>query len=115
VLDPSLLRIVNVTTGLKDGGTFLVNTRKSAEGIRSEFGITWRLATIYVTKIARELLGVPITNTTMVGAVVKVTGVVRLESLIEPLRHRFGRLAERNINAMKRAYEETLVEERRVD
>jgi len=27
VLDPSLLRIVDVTSGLKDGGTFVVNTR----------------------------------------------------------------------------------------
>jgi pyruvate ferredoxin oxidoreductase gamma subunit len=63
------------------------------------------------TKIARELLGAPITNTTMVGAVVKATGVVRLESLVEPLKDRFGRLAERNISAMKRAYEAAVVKE----
>jgi pyruvate ferredoxin oxidoreductase gamma subunit len=37
--------------------------------------------------------------------------VVKLESLVEPVKRRFGRLADRNINAMKRAYEETLVEE----
>ena len=115
VLDPGLLSIVNVTSGLKADGIVVINTKKRAEQIRKEFGIDSAIATVDATKIARELLGVPITNTTMVGAVVKVTGVVRLESLIEPLRHRFGRLAERNINAMKRAYEETLVEERRVD
>jgi len=34
--------------------------------------------------------------------VVKATGVVKLESLVEPTKHRFGRLAERNINAMKK-------------
>jgi len=56
-------------------------------------------------------MGVPITNTTMVGALLKATGVVELDSLLEPLGHRFGRLAERNINAMKRAYEETVVKE----
>ncbi len=112
VLDPKLLRIVDVTSGLKDRGVFVVNTRKSADEIRSEFGIKWRLATIDATRIAREILGVPITNTTMVGALIKATGVVGLESVVEPLRHRFGRLAERNIDAMKRAYEETMVKER---
>jgi pyruvate ferredoxin oxidoreductase gamma subunit len=111
VLDPSLLRIVDVTSGLKDGGTFVVNTRKSAEEMSAEFDIKWRLATIDASKIAQELLGVPITNTTMVGALVRATEVVRLESLVEPLRKRFGRLADRNIDAMKRAYGETMIKE----
>ena len=112
VLDPSLLRMINVTSGLKDGGTFLINTKKSTKEIRTEFGIKQRLATIDATKVAQELLGVPITNTTMIGAVIRATNVVKLESLVEPLQHRFGRLGDRNVNAMQRAYEETLVEER---
>ena len=111
VLDPGLLTIVNVTSGLKANGILVVNTKKEAEQLKKEFGISWSLATVDATKIARELLGVPITNTTMVGAVVRATEMVKLESLLEPLRHRFGRLAERNINAMKRAFEETLVKE----
>jgi pyruvate ferredoxin oxidoreductase gamma subunit len=112
VLDPGLLRIVDVMSGLKDNGTLVINTKKKPEQVREELGINYSLATVNATSIARQILGVPITNTSMVGAVVKVTGVVKLESVVEPLRHRFGRLAERNINAMKRAYEETLVEER---
>ena len=109
VLDPGLLRIENVTSGLKANGMVVVNTKKQPEQIRKEFSINWSLATVDATTIARELLGVPIVNTSMVGALLRATGVVRLESLFEPLRQRFGRLAERNINAMKRAYEETLV------
>jgi len=112
VLDPGLLPIVNVVSGLKPEGIAVVNTRKSPEQIRQEFGIHWTLATVDATKIARELLGVTITNTTMVGALLRATDVVKLESLFEPLQHRFGRLAERNINAMKRAYEETMIKER---
>ena len=111
VLDPSLLRMINVASGLKNEGTLVVNTRKSAEKIRAEFGIKWRLATIDATKIAQELLGVPITNTTMIGALIKATDVVDLESLVAPVNKRFRRLADRNINAMKRAYEETEVKE----
>jgi len=112
VLDPGLLRIANVTSGLKAGGIVIINTKKQAEQIRQEFGISWSLATVDATEIARELLGVPITNTTMVGAVLKATEVVKLESLMEPLKHRFDRLAERNIKAMEKAYEETLVKEK---
>lgn len=109
VLDPGLLRIVDVTSGLKVTGMLVVNTKKQPEQIRQEFSLNWSLATVDATKIARELLGVPIVNTSMIGALLKATEVVKLESLFEPLRQRFGRLAERNIEAMKRAHEETVV------
>lgn len=109
VLDPGLLRIVDVTSGLKANGMLVVNTKKQPEQIRQEFNINWSLATVDATKIVQELLGVPIVNTSMVGALLRATGVVKLESLLEPLRQRFGRLAERNIEAMKRAHQETLV------
>jgi len=109
VLDPGLLSIMNVASGLKADGVMLINTKKKTEELRKEFGYTCSLATVDATGIAREILGVPITNTTMVGALVRATGVIKLESLIEPLKHRFGRLAERNIEAMKKGYEQTLV------
>ncbi len=109
VLDPSLLRIMNVTSGLKDNGIVVISTKQPAEQIRQEFSIKGLLATVDARTIAREILGVHITNTSMVGALIKATAVVKLESLFEPLSHRFGRLAERNIKAMQRAYEETTV------
>ncbi len=109
VLDPGLLRIVDVTSGLKANGMVVINTKKQPEQIRQEFSLNWSLATVDATKIARELLGVPIVNTSMIGALLRATGVVKLESLFQPLKQRFGRLAERNISAMKRAHEETLI------
>ena len=112
VLDPKLMPISNVAVGLKQNGTVIVNTRKTAAQIRKEFGINGKLATVDATKIARELLGVPIVNTTMLGALVRVTNFVKKESLHKPIEGRFGRLAERNINAMEKAYEETIIEER---
>ena len=111
VLDPSLVRTANVTSGLKQKGTLVLNTRRALQDIRSELGTRWQLAIIDATKIAREILGVPVVNTTLLGAVLRATGVVELESLFEPLRQRFGRLAERNIDAMKKAFEETVVKE----
>jgi pyruvate ferredoxin oxidoreductase gamma subunit len=111
VLDPGLLSIVNVTSGLKENGMLVINTRRSFEDIEAEVKTKCRLAKVDATSIAKQILGIPITNTTMVGALARATGVVELESLVEPLRHRFGRLAERNIEAMQKAYDETLVRE----
>ncbi len=111
VLDPSLVRIVNVTSGLRENGIVVINAKKPIEEIKAEFGNKWRVAVVDATKIAREMLGVPIVNTTMLGALLKATGVVTVDSLVEPLRERFERLADRNINAMKKAFEETTVKE----
>ena len=112
VLDPRLLNIVNVASGLKEGGVLVVNIRGSSEDIKAKFGTKWEIAIIDATTIAREFLGRPIVNTAMIGALVKATGIVKLESLIEPLKKRFGRLAEKNINAMEKAYQETLTKEK---
>jgi pyruvate ferredoxin oxidoreductase gamma subunit len=103
--------VVNVTAGLKAGGILVINTRKSFETIEKDFGSNWKLALVDGSHIAREILGVPIVNTTMLGALLKATPVIKMESLMEPLDERFGRLAERNLNAMKRAFEETTVKE----
>jgi len=107
VLDPSILRIVNVTAGLKDDGILITNTKYTADEIKKELGLTCKIAVVNATKIAREELGLPITNTTMLGALLKAQAVVDPDSLIEPLENRFGRIAVKNITAFKRAFKET--------
>ena len=106
VLDPSLLDKVNVTSGLKKDGWVIINTRKTAQQIKKEYKINYPVATVNATKIAREVLGVPIVNTTMLGAVVKITKVIDKKSAHQPLEKRFGRLGERNIKAMETAFEQ---------
>ncbi len=109
VLDPSILRLVNVSAGLKAEGVLVTNTRFSPEEIKKELGVKTRLAVVDATKIAREELGLPITNTTMLGALLRASEVVDKGAMIEPLQERFGRLAERNIKAFERAYNETKI------
>jgi len=109
VLDPSILRLVDVSDGLKTAGVLVTNTRFSPDEIKKELGVKTRLAVVDATKIAREELGLPITNTTMLGALLKASEVVDKGAMIEPLRKRFGRIAERNIKAFERAYKETRI------
>jgi len=107
VLDPSILRLVDVTSGLKADGILVTNSRHSADDLRKELGLTCRMGTVDANKIAVEELGLPITNTTMLGSLLKARDLVSIEAMIEPLKHRFGRIAEKNLNALNRAYRET--------
>ena len=111
VLDAGLLNVIDVTSGLKSGGLLIINTSKEIGDIKAEFGGQWRLAVVDATAIAREMLGVPIVNTTMLGALMKAAGIVDLESLAEPIEERFGARAKNNINACKKAYIETVIAE----
>ncbi|HSR13416.1 MAG TPA: 2-oxoacid:acceptor oxidoreductase family protein [Thermodesulfobacteriota bacterium] len=109
VLDPSLLKIIDPSQGMKPGGLLILNTNKSIEDIRKQFGYKVKLAAVDADTIAREELGVPIVNTTMLGALIKGTGIVRMDSLVPPLKHRFGRGADRNVKALHRAFETTVL------
>jgi len=111
ILDPGLISVTDVTSGLKDGGTVVINTPKSMVDIKSEIGGPWKLAVVNANVIAREVLGVQIVNTTMLGAVVKATGIIKLESLEEPIKERFGARAKANIEACRRAFEESQISE----
>lgn len=108
VLDPGLLQVGDVVSRLKKDGTAVINTKKSHDVMRAEMHAK-RLATVDAMSIAREILGLPIVNTTMLGALIKATEIVKLGSLEEPLKERFGTIATKNIEAMRKAYEETVV------
>jgi pyruvate ferredoxin oxidoreductase gamma subunit len=108
ILDSTLLGTVNPTEGLKDEGFVIINSHKPVDDLIMAFP-GHNIAYVDATKIAREELGVPITNTTMLGALVKVTSVVSLESLEEPVKNRFGINAQKNINAYTRAFNETIL------
>jgi pyruvate ferredoxin oxidoreductase gamma subunit len=109
VLDASLLKIVNVAAGLKPNGILVTTSKDSPEKVKEDLGIKNRIAVVDATKIAREVLGLPITNTTMLGSLVKASGVVKKESFVSPLKERFGRIAEKNISAFERAYQNTVL------
>jgi len=105
VLDPTLLEAVNVAAGLKRGGIIVVNAKEAPGELEAG-----KVATVDATAIALEFLGVPITNTAMLGAFARVTKLVSLESVVKAIEGYFGgKLAEKNIAAVKAAYERTSI------
>ena len=109
VMDPTLLKLIDTTRGLKEGGTIIVNSSKNQDDILQSLQSRYSVVVVNATKIAMETLGVPITNTAILGALVKAINIVKIESLEQPLDKRFGKLAPKNLNAMKNAYKEAVV------
>lgn len=113
VLDDGLVQIMDVTMGLKTGGMVVINSTHPESDLRGAMKYKGRLAIVDALKIALETLKVPITNTTMLGALIKASGLVPLDTVIPQIEHRFNpKLAERNVAALKRAFEETKVSEK---
>jgi len=109
VLDPTLLG-TSVAQGIQAHTKLIVNTKETADEIRDSLGLedteTW---TVDATDMAMKALGRPITNTAMLGAVVKATGAVKLESLVEVVAARFGgKIGELNAQVVRDAYKEVV-------
>jgi pyruvate ferredoxin oxidoreductase gamma subunit len=109
VLDPSLLDIANPVEGIRENGILIVNSTSDADTLKKQLSYKGRIAVVDASSIAKEVIGLPITNTTMVGALIKATGLLTVESLTEPFNQRFGKIAPRNLQAMQRAFEETVI------
>ncbi len=109
VLDPSVMTIAHVEQGLKPEGTLICNTKYDGKHIREILKVSQKTATVDASHIAMQILGLPITNTTMLGALIKATGLLEKDALEGPLKRRFGKIAEKNILAYKEAFEKTTV------
>jgi len=108
VLDPTLMASVPVVEGLKENGILLVNTVEDPQRVKEKLGMTkGTVWTVPATEIAIKILGRPITNTAMLGAVAQATRVVKMESVEKAVKERFpAQLAEKNVGVIKEAYKE---------
>jgi 2-oxoacid:acceptor oxidoreductase gamma subunit (pyruvate/2-ketoisovalerate family) len=112
VLDPTVLRVADVAAGLKPGGLIAVNTCTPPKALAETYGFSdCVLATVDANEIALRIIGRAITNTAMLGVMLKVNPVAKLESLFEQINERFPAVAEKNIKALQTAYDETTVTE----
>jgi pyruvate ferredoxin oxidoreductase gamma subunit/2-oxoisovalerate ferredoxin oxidoreductase gamma subunit len=97
------------TTGLKEGGFAVINTRKKPAEL--DLGVkVLDIGVVDATGIALETISRTIPNTAILGAVCKTTGIVELESLKKGVEKALpSRLHENNIRALEKAYNETIV------
>jgi len=116
VLDDTLLKSVDVAAGMPEDGIIIVNTIKTAADVRRQLGLKDR--SVYVvdaTGIAIDEIGRPIPNAPMLGALIKITSLLSLESILKQIKKKFSHgfrpeVLEGNVRAIRRAHEEVTSE-----
>jgi pyruvate ferredoxin oxidoreductase gamma subunit len=114
VVDESLIASIDVTSGLKETGAIIINTEKSPEEVKKYLkGYKGKICTINARKISEEALGRYFPNTPMLGAVVKVSGIMEPQKFVEDMKGSFAHkfktkpeVIEGNMKAIERAMQE---------
>lgn len=114
VVDEGLLDTVDVTAGLSENGTILINTAKDKSEIMHHLnGYKGKVFTIDARKVSVACLGKYFPNSPMLAGIVKVSGVMEFHEFLSEMEasfaHKFSskpEVIEGNMNALKMAYDE---------
>ena len=113
VLDPTLLKDDGIINGLVRGGCLIVNSKQEPHeiGVKGEFKIATADATNVCQGLGLIVAGHTIVNTAILGALIRATGLLKLESFEKVIRERFPKEdVEINLAAISKTYEITKVE-----
>jgi len=109
IFDPSLADETEISQELKPSGVILINTNKEIglfQGLRK-----FRMGLIDAGPIARNVGLGDTFNTAMLGAYVRLTDLIKMETLIEAVRTMAPAKIEANIQAVRKAFEQIKVYE----
>ena len=112
LFDDTLLGISQILQGLdEEKGIFLVNTVRDIDFVRNKTGFKGKICVVPATQIALEEIKRGIPSTVMLGALVKVTGIVPLEIIKERVIKAFSKkfsdeVVKGNLRALERGFEE---------
>ena len=103
IQDSTLIGTIDVAAGLKPGGTIIVDSEK--EGADLGLDIDGKILTIPASKIAAEIIGRPIQNTTLLGYFAAVTGLISLIGVKNAIMDRFpGMIGKKNVDSAEKAF-----------
>ena len=108
VIDPSLMNLPALFSGLKPEGILILNSPRPLENRLND---NLKLAgVVNATQIAVEEIGRDIPNTCLLGAFAATTGWVNLKSILSSLGDYFsGGILQRNIRSTERGFQEVNV------
>ena len=111
ILDPTLLQVVDVVSGLKPGGVVVVNTGKEPSAFSFDVeGV--KVFCVDATKIAvANKLGTetnPIVNTAILGSLAKAAGCVAMDSIFASIDENAPVKQDENKKAAQEAHDATI-------
>ncbi|MBF0613577.1 MAG: 2-oxoacid:acceptor oxidoreductase [Magnetococcales bacterium] len=110
IQDPTLLRSVDVLSGLKPDGFLLINTSKDSTAL----GLADLVATLPpdhyaelpATELALRFVGRPVPNAPLIAGFAAMTGKISLESVEAAIHEKFpGKIGDANVQAVRSAYQ----------
>lgn len=109
-LDPTLPRSVDIFRDMQEGGVWVQATKKGCDQLVRP-GTLRTIGLCDAFGIALRIFGRPITNSIMLGAFAKTTGLVSLKSLQKAMEFAEFRDAalDKNVLAVEQGYENTKV------
>ena len=107
VLDSGIVELIDVTEGLKENGIVIVNTPKSPKELNLKKGHVYTYdGTGIALKNGLLVAGLPVVNTTMLGAFAKASSLVKLESVQQVIRKNWpGKVGDKNALGAQEAYD----------
>lgn len=111
IMDGTLVGKVDVARGIKKDSVILANYAGSPKELQDALSVDAECHTLDAIKISIEEIGKPMVNTVMLGALIKVRGLVPYDMLEDQITNKFsGKLPDKvivkNLSALKRGYEE---------
>ncbi len=112
VLDPSIKTAVDFYEGISDDCTLVINSPSVPPVVPEKVSLVGYLD---ANKITIPMFGTPVTNTCMLGAFAKTTGLVSLDSIKQGISDVMGEMGEHmlemNIKAAEAGYENVRISE----
>jgi 2-oxoacid:acceptor oxidoreductase gamma subunit (pyruvate/2-ketoisovalerate family) len=109
ILDPLLGAEPDTLKGLKEGGYIILNTTKSLEEVMKKLKFKGTYCVVNATEIAVEKIKIPVANTSILGAFLKVKPIVSKETIKEVYEERFGKMGKQNYEAFELSYEKAMI------
>lgn len=111
VTDPTLLGLIDVTSGAKEDALFLMNTAFDISRIRKKLSISSKIYALDAYTIAADELGKAIPNVPMVAALVKITGLMDLDKFREKTEISLSKklrpeIVKKNMRTIGKAFKE---------
>lgn len=111
VLDDALLEFIDVAQGIKQNGIGVLNSSKKPSEIKLSKEIN--VGVVNANKIAEEILGQQITNSALLGALIRCYEGISFSNLEKGILSVFGEKlgeekARQNVEVAKLAYEQTI-------